>query len=734
MFEDRFKEDIDRELSTVPVGSKGLAQKIYDFIIGLPFFKQRARLEMEKERIILRLETMRDPDTLWRMEQTHRYPEVRIAASQRIEDLRKRGEFPDIGPTERMLKYLVGAKSLTGDDVVSSTLAFIEGLKNPEQLREIVAGAGNIPAPIKNVIQTVGQALVGVFRGMIEYDGPATPEKATEAGYRFIGTTVALTTTAQLVSSLGEFVTGGRFRKLGDNIQNIYWNMGLGFLTWAVLSPTISETIADPMKEYYQELYRTKRFTDSQALDLWVLGEITEADLLDRLRKNGWKDEDIVKLRRLAYTPLTRSDIFRLSDLGLLSKDEVAVRLRTLGYSKDDIALLIKENELTKIEDTRGVFIGTLRKAFRNNTIGESEFRGHLEELNFSPEAIELEVSQIKLEQEQSFKELSASQLKAAFMDNLIDDTQALAALKQLNYSPDAAALLVRQWSVEKQPKPARLPRTVWERAYKEGLIDAATLERQYVSFGYSPEEIQVAFRVLDSTRATAERPLSVEKLQDAWAQELITDEQFIQRVMALRYSEQDAQILLRLAEAKTTPGQRHITLGFMQNAVLQGVLSLKEFEEKAREQGYPSDEIAIVVASLQAQLGELVGGDTEDEKPPAAPPTTLARQPLLTNLERAYISGLIGQREFILKVVELNYSEDDALLFLDIAKQKKQESYKPLNKSEILDAFLHGLFTWDDAWERLTALGYSMADADLLLSLALTKAEKRVERGGTRT
>jgi len=91
-------------------------------------------------------------------------------------------------------------------------------------------------------------------------------------------------------------------------------------------------------------------------------------------------------------------------------------------------------------------------------------------------------------------------------------------------------------------------------------------------------------------------------------------------------------------------------------------------------------------------------------------------------DLRRVYELGLIDDNEVVARLMEVGYTKADAELLLNFYKSLKVGAEKDLTKSEILRLFRYGEITQEECLSMLMDLGYDESEANFIISLEIAK------------
>ncbi|UYL65041.1 MAG: hypothetical protein OBKJMPBA_00009 [Methanophagales virus PBV304] len=164
-----------------------------------------------------------------------------------------------------------------------------------------------------------------------------------------------------------------------------------------------------------------------------------------------WRD----RLVAISYSPLTRVDLRRIYELGLISDEELLARLMELGYTKKDAELMVEFYKTFKQEEA---------------------------------------------------KTFAKTEIKYLLYYGIIGDAEAKVMLERLGYSEEDAKTLIELWKVKLAEKDMRETQQFVRDAYALGEITRTDAERMLKEAGLSDEVIAVVLDKEDKRRLSSQK------------------------------------------------------------------------------------------------------------------------------------------------------------------------------------------------------------------------------------
>jgi len=162
-----------------------------------------------------------------------------------------------------------------------------------------------------------------------------------------------------------------------------------------------------------------------------------------------WRD----RLVAISYSPLTRVDLRRIYELGLINEEELLARLMEVGYTKKDAELMVEFYKTYRQEDVRL---------------------------------------------------WTKSEIKNLLYYGLVNESEAVILLKRIGYTEEDGKTLVELWKAEIAEKDMREIQKYVRDAYALGEITRAEAEKRLRNIGLSEETINIVLDKEDARRLSS--------------------------------------------------------------------------------------------------------------------------------------------------------------------------------------------------------------------------------------
>ena len=246
--------------------------------------------------------------------------------------------------------------------------------------------------------------------------------------------------------------------------------------------------------------------------------------------------------------------------------------------------------------------------------------------------------------------------------------------------------------------------------AFRKGLIDEEELRSIL-------ERIHVPAMLIDPTIETqklmmghAKKELTTTQLLTMYSKGVITRQECLVELKGIGYTELLADNLIKTKEGEIKPSVRLPTLAQFSRAFREGIITEEDFKAYLESRGYEAKYVDMLLRIEKAKFPVI--------KPMMS----------MSSLGRAFSEGIISAVVLKQKLKELGYSDEEALWIQDLYTTGTKIPTANLSKAEILKAMKLGIIDVYNAVERLTLMGYSMDDIEILYKLTMGVAELPAE------
>jgi len=191
-----------------------------------------------------------------------------------------------------------------------------------------------------------------------------------------------------------------------------------------------------------------------------------------------------------------------------------------------------------------------------------------------------------------------------------------------------------------------------------------------------------------------------------------------------------DAAAAAERAKAKDKTDARGVTLELLRRAVILGTASEDDFQRFLVDQHFTSDAQALLLAELRADVSTADDARRRREESEARAGSRVLS---LDRVARAVRLGIISPAAYQARLVADGYSDDDIAIELELLVQEMADvqatrakqlaadqagAGRGLSLADVARAVKAGAATVDDYYARAAELGYSGADAGVLVAV----------------
>ena len=234
-----------------------------------------------------------------------------------------------------------------------------------------------------------------------------------------------------------------------------------------------------------------------QILDAFHRQLITETELLDYLRRLDYTENDQEIIRDLSFNLLTRVDIRRIYENGLMSTKEVFDYYKTLGFSVNDAILmtqLAKQVRFIETKDLRKLYI----EQYENGFLTKSAIIGLLKSTGLDSDEIGMYLSYSDMEKEIEFKTELKKQIELRFYEGIIDYDELIVQLRDLGVSNQELKRIESNAVLFNYRKPKLPTMAELKRYLKKNIIAIDKFVYYALRLGYSIQIIEWILRDIE--------------------------------------------------------------------------------------------------------------------------------------------------------------------------------------------------------------------------------------------
>jgi hypothetical protein len=193
--------------------------------------------------------------------------------------------------------------------------------------------------------------------------------------------------------------------------------------------------------------------------------------------------------------------------------------------------------------------------------------------------------------------------IRRMYNSGVIDEEGVTRAYKDIGYDEEKAAKLTEFTKALKTGTAKDLTLSMIVKSFKQGNTSRDAALEMIVDLGYEEDEADFILSLYEQQTKEESRELSQSKFDAMFQLGLIDREELKRNLIALNYSTDAAENLVKIEEAKRDGKITLLPLGTLREALRRKILEPEDFIKRAKRLGYQDDEIEIVIALEEARV-----------------------------------------------------------------------------------------------------------------------------------
>jgi len=507
------------------------------------------------------------------------------------------------------------AGKITGT-ILAYVVAHMLGIEVPPGAIRSTWAPGQ-PSPLGAAI---GGTLLSIFS---RPEGELTPGQ--EGAERLIGSVASLTIKGWAEGIIGEEMLSlagivHAVEAVSELGRNLIDGMGISRLMRVALRPLAQTLVATPLTWKTNKAYRPNLLGDADILKAFIRGDYSATEAREELARAGYSDRRQDILIKGATKNMSLADAMQLVRHNVLEREGAVERLKWEGYDDGEARLLVVASELKAMQAIDDNTIPWLTRAYVDREMSESEFATLFPPDVYTDQERAAYLAQARMQREWNVKHLSHAEVLECVELNVVTMAYYRAWLEREGYPDDerTALELRAQIKINKIADVEKARKDLADaKAAAKAAKDAADaarraeIERQRALARRGP--------IGELTRAAVHGLIPIERVievlnaqYDADTVQIFVDDVEQQRV-AYVAQQQAAD------DARKRAAIRHIDVGALERAVVDGVLTLDDYTARLRAMGFQADDVTVLHDSLAARLEQLADAKAKHDAAEAA-------------------------------------------------------------------------------------------------------------------
>jgi len=206
-----------------------------------------------------------------------------------------------------------------------------------------------------------------------------------------------------------------------------------------------------------------------------------------------WRD----KIIAVSYRPLNRVDVRRMFRMGVIDVDEVYRAYLDIGYNPRHAAMLTEWTVKEYGEGSRDLTKADILTAYREKRVTREDAKNMLIDLGYEDWEADVLLGREDYRREREREQLIIRLTRTQYTRGIIDRTQALQQLGELNLPSEQMQLLLETWDAQKQRKTRVPPLRDLVDFFQAGIITEEELREELSNLGFQRKYIDWYIRLM---------------------------------------------------------------------------------------------------------------------------------------------------------------------------------------------------------------------------------------------
>ena len=290
----------------------------------------------------------------------------------------------------------MGTALQTAVTAVTSTLTSVAGtviqIVNQDVITPLMNTLNWILSSVSSVISGLWNSIVATLRGA----GVGTPETAVILSIPLLLTSVSAVFVMGVLGSVGDIKIMGCGIQLSSLTNQLIAAFGIVHFASAVFSPILDAAYSQPVKYYWDSVFRPAIVATGTADEMFFHNKITETYWRQVYAYHGWKEIDITNRYDSMWTKPTQRIVLSLLSDPDVPESWIRSCLAEQGVHGDDLDVLVDYGTRQYLKDERTALATVVETDYRNNVIQQAECEADLAALKFMPQEIIFKIQKVQ--------------------------------------------------------------------------------------------------------------------------------------------------------------------------------------------------------------------------------------------------------------------------------------------------------------------------------------------------
>ncbi len=619
-----------------------------------------------------------------------------------------------------MIDYMFNNAVKLGDIVLEDIAHIMQ-----DMMAELEVSAGGLPSSVdiatsmagtqqyhqiidmlKGAFGWFGEMLYKGIIGLLEYEPPSSPEKAMGAVGRYIDLMLTMNLLPMFIAKLPDVLDPIKNFNFDRIIQQLYWSLGLGWLSWIVFAEPFRVIIADPLQNYYLSIYKPLMPSKSLFDDLYKSKMISFEEYKNYLAKIGYREEWAKLYAKTIWNPPTDSTLKYALEAGKLGDMQLQEYANWKGYDDYGTQLYIEYLKNEALGKAKDLTMSQILKAYSLGLITREQAEEMLQSIGYSAKKASILLDLQDSEQQLQLTKLKTEIILEDLKDGYIDEQTAIQRLIEIGIDKAKAQLMVELTLAKKRKEIRQAPnKSDIKTFYEQGLIYDKQAIEWLIELGYKETIAEMIVQSWKLKQAEETKHLSKSEIVKAYSLGLINREQALEMLINLGYDKESAELILKIADYEDRQKIIELEIKEILEDLKDGYITENEAVERLTKIGVNPERAGLLVQLTLAKKR-----------------VELRQTPTLSQIEQFFKYGLVDEKTALEWLQLIGYKESLAEMFIKLWKLRFEPDQKEATRSLIVNAFKYGLIDYAQAVNMLKDIGYTEGVAKMILDIEVAK------------
>jgi hypothetical protein len=339
----------------------------------------------------------------------------------------------------------------------------------------------------------------------------------------------------------------------------------------------------------------------TQAYEMLHRGQIDAAQLDELLRISDYPPFWRERLRNISFSPITRVDLRRLYQTGVIDELRVFRGYKDIGYNDDDAQALtefaIRDISETDRELTRADVLG----AFGDDLYDESAARTALLRIGYDETETALLLARVQKDKQAALQKEAEASAKSLFVNRQISEAQAVADLSGAGLPESKIKRLLAEWRNTRNARTQQPSRADAERFLRDGIIDQAAFKDHLKLLGYADNYIEWYLAAALPEGVEVEPvTLSQSAVLSAYVADTLAENEARARLVDIGLAPTDVDVLIARADAQRQEKQQREVKSLVRLQFINQQIESQQARTALAVVGLAVEEIDALLAEWQ--------------------------------------------------------------------------------------------------------------------------------------